>query len=361
MDKKAHNKSKIKSIIMIIVFIMCFLFVKKSIYASTSTPSDLSSDLSITEVEEIEDFSGLSEMIGQIFEVSNNLGTDDLSDPIVLMYSLISRILVYFDESFAHSTFYHLLVGLALIFLVANFVIKCYEESSVGLELKVDSRIMIRKYMQFIFALIMIISLKGIVYFILGFFRFVLKLCMNVTEANFIGTPDVIDNILSKERVAYEILKQNGIVKSNTLLDEVIVRSKESAVRSQYMIPWVFSWISKLALVVVIFINSIKLFVHSTFYIVSLGDFLGDIKRSKFIEYTKIMISLVLEEAVIVVVLYLSNLLLNPYLRDLLRTGVSDGGLSFINLAMIFTGIKMSKVFVIISSNNIAKRIIGVA
>lgn len=360
MNNLAHCIRKLRVYLLLSSFVVCFLFVNNNVYAA-STPSNLNSDLSASEIEEIEDYSDLSEMIGQIFEISDNLGTEDLSDPIKLMYSLISRILVYWDESFVHSTIYHLLVGLALIFLVANFTIKCYEESSAGLELKLDSKIMVRKYMQFIFALLMIICLKSVVYFILGFFRFVLKLCMNVTENNFIGVPDSIDNVLSKDRVAYEILKQNGIVKSNTLLDEVIVRSKESAVRSQYMIPWVFSWISKLALIVVIFINSVKLFVHSAFYIVSLGDFLGDIKRSKFIEYTKILFALVLEEAVIVVVLYLSNLLLNPYLRELLRTGVSDGGLSFITLAMIFTGIQMSKVFVIISSNNIAKRIIGVA
>lgn len=127
-----------------------------------------------------------------------------------------------------------------------------------------------------------------------------------------------------------------------------------------YIIPWVFSWISKLALVVVIFVNSINLFVHCAFYVVAVGDFMGDIKRSKFIEYTKILIALVLEEAVIVVVLYLSNLLLNPYLQNLLLEGVSDKGISFLTLAMIFTGLQMSKVFVIVSSSIIAKKIVGV-
>ena len=73
------------------------------------------------------------------------------------------------------------------------------------------------------------------------------------------------------------------------------------------------------------------------------------------------LIALVLEEAVIVVILYLSNLLLNPYLQDLLRDGINTGGLSFLTLAMIYTGVSMSKVFVIISSSSVAKRIIGVA
>ena len=61
------------------------------------------------------------------------------------------------------------------------------------------------------------------------------------------------------------------------------------------------------------------------------------------------------------VVLYLSSLLLNPYLQDLLKDGVSSGGLSLMTLAMIFTGVSMSKIFVIISSSIIAKRIVGVA
>ena len=344
---------------LIFIFVVSFFYCNDT-YADIASPSDLTQSLDVNEQEEIEDYRDLQEMVGQIFEINTNMGTDDLSDPIQLMFSLVSRILVYWDESFVHSSLYHLLVGLALIFLIANFSIKMYEESSAGLDLKIDSSLMLKKYVQFIFAILLIYNLKGIVYFILGFFRFVLKLCMNVTEANFIGTPENID-VLNPERVAYEILKQNGIVKSNTLLDDVIVRSKESQVRTQYMIPWVFSWISKLALIVVIFVNSIKLFVHSAFYVVALGDFLGDIKRSKFIEYTKILIALVLEEAVIVVVLYLSSLLLNPYLKDLLRDGINSGGLSFLTLAMIFTGVSMSKIFVIISSNIIAKRIVGVA
>ena len=364
MIKKMTQFISGKIIQMILLLVLtCFLvsfFNCENYYAAPATPSDLASELTQTEIEEIEEFQDLQEMVGQIFEINTDLGTEDLSDPIKLMFSLISRILEYWDKEFVKSTLYHLLVGLALVFLVANFSIKMYEESSAGLDLKIDSNLMLKKYIQFIFAILMIYNLKGIVYFILGFFRFVLKLCMNVTDANFIGIPDNLD-VLNPERVAYEILKQNGIVKSNTLLDDVVIRSKESSVRGQYMIPWIFSWVSKLALIVVIFINSIKLFVHSAFYIVSLGDFLGDIKRSKFIEYTKILISLVLEEAVIVVVLYLSNLLLNPYLQELLKNGVSSNGLSFLTLAMIYTGVAMSKVFVIVSSSVIAKRIVGVA
>lgn len=340
---------------------VCFLFGSKSIYAATSSPSELDRELSTSESEEIADFTDLKEMIAQIFELSNDMGTEDLSDPIKLMLSLISRILKYWDESLSRSSLYYFLVGLGLIWLVANFCIKCYEESSAGLELTINSQSMKQKYVRFIFAILVICNLSSLVYFILGFFRFVLMLCIDVTDANFIGTPEIVDNVLSPERVAYEILKQNGIVNSSTLLDEVITRSKESAIRSSYMIPWVFSWIAKMALLVVIFINSIKLFVHCTFYVVSVGDFFGELKKSKFIEYTKILLALVLEEAVIVIVLYLSNLLLNPYLRDLLSKGVTDGGLSFITLAMIFTGIQMSKVFVIISSSIIAKRIVGVA
>lgn len=358
-----HLLKHSKKILIFTVFMVCILFAKNIVYAESPTASYSELDKSLTtfELNEIKDYKDLQNMISQIFELDTEMGTKDLSEPITLMFSLISRILEYWDKEFTKSTLYNLLVGVALIFLVANFCIKCYEESSAGVELRIDSKIMIRKYMQFIFAILMIYNLKGVVYFILGFFRFILKLCMNATSSNFIGVPDDVNNVISPERVSYEILKQNGIVAMGTLLDEVIVRSKESALRSQYMIPWVFSWISKLALLVVVFINSIKLFVHCAFYIVSLGDFLGDIKRSKFIEYTKILISLVLEEVVIVIILYLSNLLLNPYLKDLLKDGVSSGGISFITLSMVFTGIQMSKVFVIISSSNIAKRIIGVA
>lgn len=357
MTQNNTMKNMVRNYLLVVSIIFVSFFVAKPVYA---TSIDLNQSLSEDEKDEIADYADLSEMVGEIFDISDDRGTADLSDPIKLMFSLVGWILKYWDEDFIHSSLYHLLVGLAMIFLVANFSIKAYEESSAGVDLKIDSNLMLKKYVQFIFAILMIYNLKSIVYFILGFFRFVLKLCMNVTEANFIGVPESI-NVINKDRIAYEILKGNGIVNSNTLLDDVIIRSKESAVRTQYMIPWVFSWISKMALIVVIFVNSIRLFVHCAFYMVAVGDFVGDIKRSKFIEYTKMLIALVLEEAVIVVVLYLSNLLLNPYLKDLLNDGVKTGGLSYLQLAMIWTGVSMSKVFVIISSSIIAKRIVGVA
>ena len=332
-----------------------------------ATTSQLDKELSQTEADEIMKFVDLQEMVGQIFEINTNMGTNKLSDPISLMYELIGSIFAYWDgdeskgiPAFHRTSIYHLLVGLALIFLVANFSIKIYEESSAGIDLKINSNMMIKKFIQFIFAILVIFNLKTIVYFILAFFRFVLKLCMHQTSANILGTPDNID-ILNPQRIAYEILKQHDIVEKNTLLEDVVVRSVESSVRSQYMIPWVCSWLSKLALVIVVFMNSIKLMVHCAFYIVTVGDFFNDVRKSKFLEYTKMLFALVIEQAVIVVVLYISNLLLNPYLYDLLIDGTRSGGLSYLTLAMIFTGVSMSKVFVIISSNQISKCIVGVA
>ncbi len=353
------NKKIILRIILICIAII-FLNAKINFAEDSEQIATLSNALTQEEENEIADFFDLQDMVGDIFDLTGNLGTKKLSDPINLMYSLIGRILIYWDSDFTKSTIYRLLVGITFMFLVANFSIKMYEENSAGLDLKVDSNLMIKKYIQFIFAIIMIFCLKWVVYFILGFFRFVLNLCINVTQANFIDVPEDID-ILNKERVAYEILKQHGIMKTNTLLDEMIIRSKESQVRSQYMIPWVVSWISKLSLVVVIFVNSIKLFVHCVFYMLALGDFIGDLKNSKFLEYTKTLIALVLEEAVIVLVLYLSSLLLNPYLKELLTNGIAETNGSFLTLAMIFVGVSMSKVIVIISSSQISKKIIGVA
>lgn len=357
---RAHKKL-VKLFISSLLIFWCLLFFNIiTVYADTASPSDLNKGLTSSETDEIAEHQDLQEMISQIFELSDDRGTEDLSDPIKLMYSLIGRVLKYYEEEFVGSSLYKFVIGLAFIALMASFTIRIYEESSSGIEIKFDSNEMIRKYIMFIFALLLIFNLKNIVYFILGFFRFILKLAINVTDNNFLGEPDRIDDIVNPARIAYEILKQNGIVKKDTLLDEVIVRSKESAVRTSFMVPWVFSWIAKMALLVVIFLNSIKLLVHSMFYVVSIGDFFRDVKKSKFVEYTKVLIALALEESVIIVVLYVSNMLLNPYLKTLLEDGINNG-LSFLTLAMIFTGVQMAKIIAIISCNVIAKRIIGVA
>lgn len=357
---RAHKKL-VKLFSGTLLVFLCFLFVNLNIiYADPASPSDLNRGLSDSEITEIEDYKDLEEMISEIFELSSDRGTEELSDPIKLMYSLLGRLLKYYEEEFVGSSLYKFVVGLGFIILMSNFIVKMYEEMSAGIGIKFNSNEMVRKYILLIFAMLLLFNLKNIVYFILGFFRFILKLAINTTEANFLGEPEEIDNILNPSRVAYEILKQNGIVKSDTLLDEVIVRSKESAVRTSFMIPWVFSWISKMALLVVIFLNSIKLLVHCIFYVVSVGDFFKDVKRSKFIEYTKILIALALEETVIIVVLYISNMLLNPYLKGLLEDGINNG-VSFLTLAMIFTGVQMARVIAIISCNAMAKRIIGVA
>ena len=351
---------KLRRVYLFILLLLICFNSSKIVYCAVSSPSNINQSLSDEENEEIKDYTDLKEMISQVFDLGEDKGTEDLSDPIKLMLSLINRVIVYYDD-FTSTSLYHLMIGLALIFLICNFSLQVYEEFSINNNIYFNSNTMIRKYIRFIFALLLMVNLKNIVLFILGFFRFILSLSSSSINKSIFNNYDKINNLIDSERIAYEILKENGIVESKTLLDEVIIRSKESAVRTTYMIPWVFNWISKMAIVVVIFVNSMKLLVHSVFYVLSIGDFFGNLKKSKFIEYTKILLSLVIEETVLVVVLHISNMLLNPYLKELLINNINGTtNMSFLTLSMIFISVQMSRVIVIISSFGIAKKIIGV-
>ena len=119
MTQNNTMKNMVRNYLLVVSIIFVSFFVAKPVYA---TSIDLNQSLSEDEKDEIADYADLSEMVGEIFDISDDRGTADLSDPIKLMFSLVGWILKYWDEDFIHSSLYHLLVGLAMIFLVANFI-----------------------------------------------------------------------------------------------------------------------------------------------------------------------------------------------------------------------------------------------
>lgn len=305
-----------------------------------------------------ENFATFKDMIAEIFNLSSieMENTISFANPSELLFTFSNRVLVGFSE-FTHSDLYSFFVGIALIFLMTHFIIRNYEENNILHEQGLFTQRMMRKYVSFITALILIYWMRSIIYFILALFRFVLYFAVDITN----GNTDIVDlsGIFSADRVAYKILDAEKVFDGTALIDETIARSKEAALRNLYFVPWVIAWVSKLGIVVIVMENAVRILTYVSTYVLSISDVIHNLKNSRLINYTKNIIALAFQQTVIVLVLYFFNLLCNPYLKTIL-TDVMNGSGNYLSLAIIFVAVQSAKLLVLIGSRGIAKRTFGV-
>ena len=304
-----------------------------------------------------ENFATFRDMIAEIFSVSGGESALSFANPSELLFAFSNRVVVGFSE-FTHSDLYSFFVGVALIFLMTNFIIQNYEENNILKENNLFSQRMLRKYISFITALILIYWMRSIVYFILALFRFVLYFAVDITGSN----TDVVDLStigFDANSIAYKILDAEGVFDGTALIDETIARSKEAALRNLYFVPWVIAWVSKLGIVVIVMENAIRLLTYVSVYVLSISDIVHNLKNSRLINYTKNIIALAFQQTVIVLVLFFFNLLCNPYLKTIL-TDVMNGSGNYLSLAIIFVAVQSAKLLVLIGSRAIAMRTFGV-
>ena len=303
-----------------------------------------------------ENFATFRDMIAEIFSVSGGESALSFANPSELLFAFSNRVVVGFSE-FTHSDLYSFFVGIALIFLMTHFVIRNYEENNILHEQGLFTQRMMRKYVSFITALILIYWMRSIIYFLLALFRFVLYFAVDITDRN----TSIVDlsGIFDANTISYKILDAEKVFNGTALIDETIARSKEAALRNLYFVPWLIAWISKLGIVVIVMENAIRILTYVSTYVLSISDVIHNLKNSRLINYTKNIIALAFQQTVIVLVLYFFNLLCNPYLKTIL-TDVMNGSGNYLSLAIIFVAVQSAKLLVLIGSRGIAKRTFGV-
>ena len=145
------------------------------------------------------------------------------------------------------------------------------------------------------------------------------------------------------------------------MIQEVAIRSKEASLRSMYMFPWILTWISKLGELIIVFLNSTLLIVYGTYYSISLFNVLNDIKTSNFLMYSRYITAIAVEEVVIMGVIYISEIMLNPFVNRVLNNIASgSSNLSFVSMAIIVTAVNFSKFVLLILTFPLSKRLLGV-
>lgn len=303
-----------------------------------------------------ENFATFRDMIAEIFSVSGGESALSFANPSELLFAFSNRVVVGFSE-FTHSDLYSFFVGVALIFLMTHFIIRNYEENNILHEEGLFTQRMMRKYVSFITALILIYWMRSIIYFLLALFRFVLYFAVDITDRN----TSIVDlsGIFDANTISYKILDAEKVFNGTALIDETIARSKEAALRNFYFVPWLIAWISKLGIVVIVMENAIRILTYVSTYVLSISDIVHNLKNSRLINYTKNIIALAFQQTVIVLVLYFFNLLCNPYLKTIL-TDVMNGSGNYLSLAIIFVAVQSAKLLVLIGSRGIAKRTFGV-
>ena len=344
----------------LITFISICLFNTITYADATDNVSyDLTAELNETEIAELNNFDTLAKMMTDIFSFDRNMGDSSLNDTGSLLYELIETAMLKFDD-FTNSTMYRYIQGLALLFLMINFMIKLYEDYQFDFENEVMVKEIMRSCIYFIFALLVIILLKHYVTFLLSFFRFLVDKMMLLRTNNDLGVVETLTNTIKPKTVAYYILKDSNLVGSSSLIQEVAIRSKEASLRSMYMFPWVLTWISKVGELIIVFLNSTLLIVYGTFYSISLFNVLNDLKTSNFLIYSRHITAIAVEEVVIISVIYISEIMLNPFINrilDNIASGKSD--LSFVSMAIIVTAVCFSKFILLILTFPLSKRLLG--
>ena len=352
---------KCKYFVLVILTLTFVLFCNSvHSFAAENDHDDLTKELSYSEENELFEYDALSRIIKDIFSFDKERGDASVNNIGNLLYDLIDTGLQKFSD-ISDTSLYKYVQGIAIMFLMINFLIKVYQEFDTGLDDEVYTKEFIRECIVLIIALILILVLKYFVIFIFSFFRFLMDKMLYLRTTNELGSVVDISNNVKSDRIAYEILREGGLVGRGSLVEEISKRSKEASLRSMYMIPWVSTWICKVGELIVIFVNSVLLIIYSIFVCISVSDIVVDIKNSKFITYTKYLVSIAIQEVIIISVVYISELVLNPYIQKILiNLNNGNSNLSFINAAIIITAIEFTKLIVLISTFSLSKKLMGV-
>ena len=351
MKNSCNNKIRF-----IFVIIVMTLFVRGIKVYATSFNNPLNEE----ERVEIKKYDSLTKMISDIYSFNVDNGTAELTNTETLLLNLVNTSIVKFD-SFTRTRLYRYIQATALLLLMINFMLNIFDEKSVGYEEGFLSKKIFKQYCMFVIVLILIITLKTYVIFIMGFFRFLLQKAVEIHTNNELGSTLNVSNLINSERIVYNVLSDAGLIGNASAIEEVAIRSKEAGIRSMYMFPWIGTWIGKVGQLVIIFTNTVGLVIYSIFYCISVTDTVNNLKKSKFLNYSKYLAALAVQEVVIVVVMYISDLLLNKYIVDLLeivKSGTSN--LSYVNIAIIITAISLSKCILLIGTFSLSKKLMGV-
>ena len=339
----------------LITFVVIIFVCRSNIYATS-----FNNPLSEAEKVEISKYDSLVKMISDIYSFNVDNGTAELTNIETLLYNLVDTSIVKFD-AFTRSRLYRYIQATALLLLMINFMLNIFDEKSVAYEEGFLSKKLFKQYCLFVFILILIITIKTYVIFIMGFFRFLMQKAIEIHTNNELGVTQSISNIINSDRIVYNILSDAGLINNVSSIEEVAIRAKEASIRSMYIFPWIGTWIGKVGQLVIVFTNTVSLIIYSLFYCISVTDTVNDLRKSKFLNYSKYLGALAIQEVIIVVVLYISDLLLNKYIVDLLevvKTGTSN--LSYLNVAIIITAISISKCILLIGTFSLSRKLMGV-
>ena len=347
--------------IYIFISIIIAMLLTTNVYAdaSSSVSYNLTQELSASQMAELENFDTLSKMMIDIFSFDRHMGDSSFNDVGTLLFELIDTSIVNFDI-FTNSVMYMYIQGIALLFVMINFMIKRYEDNQFNVEGETINKEVIQNSIYFLFAILAIVMLKYYVQFLLSFFRFIVDEMVFLRSSNDLGTPEVLTNTINPRTVAYYILADSKLVGSGSLIQEVIIRSKEASLRSMYMFPWIITWISKVGELVIILLNSTLFVIYGTFYSLSLSNILDGLKNSNFLEYSKNMTAIAVEEIVILGTIYISEIMLNPFINRILNNiaqGSSD--LSFVSMAVIVTAVCFTKFILLILTFSLSRKLLG--
>lgn len=304
-------------------------------------------------------------MINDIFSLEDaNLSSgSELFDTKTVMISF-ANITIQAITNWGSSPIYSFFLGIGLFILVINFIVNFYNNrmNSEGKTIEQYSRL----FFGLLVGIFIVANVNKIVLGLLNLFIFVMEKAWTFMEdpLNPLKTQVRAEEstiiFSDAEDIAYTLLVSVHADES-TNISNIINGGAFSAFMLvfKFFLPWIICVIGKFGILFEVIKNSLMIVVNCMLYPIAAGDCSENIKTSKFMKYTKHIIASVLNLTIIVIVLMGAQFLTSNYAIKLIEQAKAKNVDNMFNIAIIAAVIQLSKTVVIMSSANLASKVIG--
>lgn len=295
----------------------------------------------------LKEYAQIRKMIKDMCSTNEGLSDDDIFNSDAMINKMYTGMIEAINE-FQSSPVYSCLVGVGIFILLINFSFSFYQNMP-NIERKTHEQIM-KMLFQFILALFIILNIGAFLNLAIVLSQWLLNnaIILKNGQGGF-GT----DGQSIADTLTIKILKEAGL-DNESVLDKFLGFFKGMVITITLFLPWIVCLCAKLGILFSIAKNSIETIVYAMFYPIAAGDCYENIKHSNFMKYTKHIFGCLMQLAIIVLIMYASNILLKNIIDEIVNNLSTASTFNKIfEILVLLTIIQLSKTVVVMSSTSV--------
>lgn len=330
-------------------------------YGTSNKYKEPMSDI-LSDDEILQNFKDLRDQIADMSTFDNDDKLDENS-----IFNTDNMLKKVFDgcidalNTWSNSSLYYYFVGIGILIFTINFVLGIYQ-NNLNHERKSVEQI-VRLMFQCVISLIIILNINNLLKFFLIFFRWILEnvISFKNSGANNFNITDVNDISVADELTIH--LVRESDLDSEGVLEKVFSGIGASFLRLKLFVPWLLCVVSKVGILLGIFKNAFEIIQYSFLFPLAAGDCFDNIKQSRFMRYSKKIMSCLLQMSIISLTAFSSKLLLNGFVNEIfteLSITKDQSANKIFTTFFVLCAIQISRTVVInTSSSIIASKALG--